>query len=221
MRILIIAPHPDDEVLGCGGTIKKHSQKGDEVYLCIVTKGYTPDWSQEYMDKVERGLEESSKILGIKDTFFLGFPTAKLDTVPQKELNDSISKCLDKVKPEVLYIPFDGDASADHRLTFEAVMVAARPLLKSKIKKILCYEVLSETDFALSFSEKPFLPNVYIDIFDTLDEKLKAMSCYKTELKNFPHPRSLEGIKILAEKRGGEVGIRSAEAFKLIRHIVN
>jgi len=222
MKILIIAPHPDDEVLGCGGTIKKHSNQGDDVYLCIVTKAYTPDWTQEFIDNRKKNIDCSNKILGIKETFFLDLPTVKLDTIPQKELNDSISKCVENIKPEILYIPFGGDLNKDHRLVFESSIVATRPKPKNSIKKVLSYEVLSETEWGSLRAQEMkdiFIPNIYIDISNTLEFKLEAMSCYKSELKDYPHPRSLEAINVLAKKRGSESGLTVAEAFVLIREI--
>lgn len=223
MKILVIAPHPDDEVLGCGGTIKKHTKKGDEVCLCIVTKAYTPDWTKKFIENRKKEIACVNKALGIKKTIFLDLPTVKLDTVPQKKLNDLISECIEWVKPEILYIPFGGDLNKDHRLVFEASLVATRPNPKYSIKKILCYEVLSETEWGSPLArdmKEIFFPNVYIDISDTLEDKLKAMSCYKSELKKSPHPRSLEAITILAKKRGSEAGLRAAEAFVLIREIL-
>jgi LmbE family N-acetylglucosaminyl deacetylase len=223
MKILVIAPHPDDEVLGCGGTIKKHINKGDEVYLCIVTKAYTPDWSQEFIENRKKEIACTKEVLGIREIFLLDLPTVKLDTVPQKKLNDLISDCVNKVKPEILYIPFSGDINKDHRLVFEASLVAARPKPESQVKKIFSYEVPSETEWGSSRaqSEKEiFVPNAYVDISETLEIKLKAMSCYKSELKEFPHPRSLKAITALAEKRGSEAGLQAAEAFMLIREIL-
>lgn len=217
MRVLVIAPHPDDEALGCGGTIAKYKKGSNEVYLCIVTKAYTPGWSKEFIKNRPREIEEANKILGIKKTYFLGLPTGKLDTVPQKELNEAVSKVVAEVSPNVLYIPHKGDLSKDHRLVFESTLVAARPL-KQKIKKILSYECLSETEWGAA--TEPFVPNVYVDISETLDKKIKAMEAYKSELKSLPHPRSLEIIKALAKKRGSEAGLKFAEAFMLIREII-
>jgi|SRR3989344_4296501 len=218
MKILVIAPHPDDEVLGCGGTIKKHSNSGDEVYLCVVTKPYTPDWSEEYISQKPKEAKKSSEILGIKEIFFLDQPTVKLDTVGQKKLNDLISEIIRKVEPEVLYIPFFGDINKDHRLVSEACLVAVRPRPSSFIKKVLAYEVRSETDWGRGVFE-PFIPNVFVDVSDAIDEKIKAMSCYKTQLKEWPHPRSLEGIKIFSKARGMEAGLEYAEAFMLLRQV--
>lgn len=216
-KILIIAPHPDDEVLGCGGTIAKYSKRGNEVYLCIVTKAYSPDWSEEFIENRTKEIEESNRTLGIKKTFFLGFPTVKLDTIPQKQLNDSLSRVINEIKPEIVYIPHSGDVSRDHRLVFEGALVATRPNVASSVKKVLCYETLSETEWGRGFRE--FIPNLYEDITDEIRIKLEAMKAYGSEIKNYPHPRSLEVIEVLAKKRGSEAGMRSAEAFMLIREI--
>ncbi len=223
MKILVIAPHPDDEVLGCGGVIKKHVKSGDQVYCCIVTKGYPPEWSEEFMKKIRKDNLNASKVLGIKKTLFLDLPTAKLDTVPQKKLNDFIGECVKEINPEVVYIPFAGDLSRDHRLIFESALVATRPINGSKIKRIMAYEVLSETEWGRFLPNKRydiFSPNIYIDISETLKDKLKAMACYKGEIKSHPHPRSLKIIKALAQKRGSEAGLKAAEAFFLIREIL-
>lgn len=217
MKVLVIAPHPDDEVLGCGGTIAKHTKEGDDVYLCIVTKAYTPDWSEEFLKNRPKKIEEANKILGIKKTYILDYPTVKLDTIPQKELNAAISKVVNEVNPDILYIPHKGDLNKDHRLVFEASLVAIRPA-NHKVKRILSYETLSETEWGLSL--EPFAPNVYVDISETFETKIEAMKAYESELRQYPHPRSLEIIEALAKKRGSEAGLKLAEAFILIREIV-
>lgn len=221
MKILVIAPHPDDEVLGCGGIIKKYSEKGDEVFLCIVTKAYAPDWSESFITEREKEIKLSNEVLKIKKTFFLDLPTVKLDTIPQKQLNDLISKIVEEVKPEIVFIPFSGDINKDHKLVSESAIVALRPKPGFFVKRVFYYEALSETEWSDSArsAKNIFTPNYYEDISDCLEDKLKAMQCYKSELKEFPHPRSLEGIKILSQKRGMEAGLKSAEAFMLIREI--
>ena len=140
-----------------------------------------------------------------------------MDTIPQKELNEAISKVVNEVNPDILYIPHKGDLNKDHRLVFESCLVATRPA-NHKIERILSYETLSETEWGQSI--EPFTPNVYIDISDTIKTKIEAMKAYKSELKWYPHPRSLEIIEALAKKRGSEVGVKFAEAFMLIREIV-
>ncbi|MDD4271692.1 MAG: PIG-L family deacetylase [Patescibacteria group bacterium] len=215
-KILVIAPHPDDEVLGCGGTIKKYVKAGDEVFLGIVTKAYAPDWSEKYMEDKLVDIKKSNAVLGFKKTYFLDLPTVKLDTIPRKELNDKIRGLVKEVDPDILFIPHVGDLNHDHRLVFEACLVAARPT-GNKIKKILAYETLSEA----SRGAKQFTPNAYMDITKTLKDKLKAIACYKSELQKYPHPRSLEGITALAKKRGTESGLLAAEAFMVIREILS
>jgi LmbE family N-acetylglucosaminyl deacetylase len=221
-NILVIAPHPDDEVLGCGGTIKKHIKAGDEVYLCIMTKPVVPDWSEEYINNKEKEIKTSNNFLGFKEVFFLDLPSLRLDTVPQKDINDKLSEVLKKVEPKILYIPFFGDINHDHRIAFESSLVVSRPKPGFNIKKILAYEISPTTEMATLKAEKLediFIPNYYEDISDFLEDKKKAMECYKSELKEYPHPRSLKGIEVLAQKRGMECGIELAEAFMLMREL--
>lgn len=215
MNILVIAPHPDDEVLGCGGTIAKYSRASHRVYLCIVTCAYTPDWTKEFIRDRPKQVKEANDILGIKKTYFLNFPTVKLDTIPRKELNNAIYRIVETVEPDILFIPHRGDLNLDHRLVFEAALVALRPT-DCIIKKVLSYET-TETDWGRQI--EPFRPNVYEDIGDTFKKKIEAMKVYKSELRQYPHPRSLEGIKVLAKKRGIESGLKMAEAFMLIREV--
>jgi len=217
-RILVIAPHPDDEVLGCGGTVARHVREGNEVYLLIVTKGYPPDWSEEFLKNRPKEIKKANKILGIKKTFFLDFPAARLDTIPQRNLNDSILKVINEIKPTIVYIPHKGDLHKDHRIIFESSLVALRPFYNN-VKKILSFETLSETEWG--FPIEYFYPNVYVDISDTIDLKIKAFNQYRDEIKEYPHPRSVEGIEALAKKRGSEVNFKYAEAFYLVRELVS
>jgi len=218
MKVLVIAPHPDDEVLGCGGTIKKYSEQGHDVYVCYVTKGYEPDWSSEYLKNKVVEVENAQKILGIKKYYWLDFPSVKIDTVPQKELNDSLSELVNEIKPDVVFTSSHGDLNSDHRLIFAATLVAVRPIPGSSIKKVLSYEVVSETEWGRNLGD--FIPNYYVELTqDDLHIKLEAMKAYSTEVKDFPHPRSLEILEALAKLRGSEVGCKAAEAFMLIREI--
>jgi len=217
MKILVFAPHPDDEVLGCGATIAKYNRAGHEVYLCIATKAYEPEWSAEYIKAAREQAEESAHILGIEKTYFLDLLTVKLDAMPQKDLNDAVSRVVDEVRPDVLYVPFKGDINKDHRLIFEAALVAARPKSGYNVKRILSYEVLSETDWSSSL--QAFIPNKYEDVTQDIGVKLEALKAYKSELRQPPHPRSLEIVESLAKKRGSEAGVGFAEAFMLIREV--
>ena len=215
MISLIIAPHPDDEVLGCGGTIARLSNEGYEIHVLIVTSAYTPDWSEEFIENRKKEIVGAHKILGVNKTHFLNYPTVKLDTIPKKELTERMSQIVLSIKPDIVYIPCENDLHHDHRIVYEASLVALRPA-KHFVSDILSYEVLSETEWGFN----TFKPNVYYDITKTFEKKIEAMRCYKSELRRFPHPRSLEAIKALARKRGSEVRVQYAEAFHLIRRIV-
>ena len=148
--VLVVAPHPDDEILGCGGTIARHVSQGDTVYVCIVTTAYTPDWSKEYIEHRHTEITNSNSILGIKKTFFLDFPTAKLDTISRKEINESLHSVVQRLKPEVVYIPHGGDIHLDHRIVHESALVALRPSSNSSTIRTLAYETLSETEWGRS-----------------------------------------------------------------------
>lgn len=215
MNILVIAPHGDDEVLGCGGTIPKHIEDGDNLTLCIVTKPWLPKWTQEYIDNRIIETKNSCKELGIKNFICLDINTTTLDAIPIAELSEKITKLVIETKPDIMYIPFYGDMHKDHRSIFEACMVASRPF-KNKVKKILCYETITETECGIS----PFNSNVYVNITNYIDKKKNAMECYKSELYQKPNRRSVDGIITLAKNRGFEVNTEYAEAFLLIRELL-
>jgi len=216
MKLLVIAPHPDDEVLGCGGTLAKRAAAGNEITLCIVTKAYKPDWSSEFLRERPKEIKASCRALGIKKVVPLDYPTVKLDTVPQRELNASLREVVEDASPCEVYIPHGGDLNADHRIVFKAALVATRPL-KKRTHRILAYETLSETEWGRPLRQ--FHPNVYVDISKTFGAKLRAMRAYSSELRPFPHPRSVKAIDALATLRGSECGCERAEAFSLIRQV--
>jgi len=223
MKILVVAPHPDDEVLGCGGTIKKHIESGDQVYLCIMTRPLVGDWSHEYIENKDKEIKSSNGFMGFKEVFSLDFPSLRMDAIPQKDINDKLLEVFSKVNPEILFVPFRGDINHDHRITFDACLVAARPSHAcNSIKKIIAYEISSTTDLGKLKTEKVediFVPNYYEDITLFLKEKIVAMEFYRSEMKEFPNPRSKKGIEVLAQKRGMECGAEAAEAFTIIREL--
>src|SRR3989338_5266441 len=218
MKILVIAPHGDDEALGAGGVLTKHARAGDTLYRCIVTKTYPPEWPTSFQKEREREIARSGEILHITKTFSLGFPTVKLDTIPQKELNDRLSEIVKEVRPDVVYTTSGADLNPDHRLVFEAALVATRPVPGSPVKKLLSYEVVSETEWGRALGV--FCPNYYVRLdAEYMRKKVVAMQAYASELRPFPHPRSLETLEALAKLRGSEIGEELAEAFTLIRGI--
>jgi len=215
--MLVIAPHPDDEVIGCGGTILKNLAEGGEVFLCVVTMICPPEWEEETIKRREEEMGKAAKLLGIKKTFFLGFQSTKLDTVPHNEIIKKIAACVKQVKPESVFVSHWGDLHNDHKLVFDAAMVATRPFTTS-VKKVICYEIPSSTNLVPN-KETAFLPNVFVDISDFLEKKLEIMEVYQTEIRKHPHPRSIDALKAHAEKRGNEIGVNAAEAFVLVRDI--
>ncbi|MCK4666972.1 PIG-L family deacetylase [Candidatus Dependentiae bacterium] len=210
MKVLVIACHPDDELLGVGGRLIKHVKEADEVYVCILTKAYKPDWSQEYMDKKIEEQREVDQLIGIKVRINLDLPTVKLNTLPHGELNREIQKVVDKIKPHIIYTHCQNDVNIDHNIAFKSVLVVSRPPLMANL---FTYETLSETEWGIN----QFTPNVWVDISDEIDKKIEAFLIYESEVKKYPHPRSVEGIKYLAGKRGTEACTKYAEAFCLIR----
>ncbi len=223
MNVLVIAPHPDDEILGCGGTIAKHVANDDDVYVCIVTRGYPPVYNhpREVLDNLQHDLfdeiQAAHKLLNVKKTFYLQMPAVMMETVPRYELNGKVSGLIKEVEPNVIYIPHFGDMQKDHAITSEAVMVAVRPKFEYNVQYVYAYETLSETEWNIPHAANAFMPNVFIDISDYLGIKLEAMACYKSQISLSPNPRSLEAVQALAKFRGSTMGTRAAEAFTLIR----
>ena len=219
MNVLIIAPHPDDEVLGCGGTIAKRAEQGHSVFVCVVTKGGEPLFHEKDVEKVRSECREADRLLGVKDTFFLDYPAVRLEEVPRYLLNDGILKAVQSVKPDEVYIPHRGDMQLDHKIIVDAAMVALRPKYEHVIQRIYAYETLSETGWDLPNAVNEFLPTVYENVTETLEKKLAAMRVFQSQLAEFPAARSLEAVEALAKYRGSMVNLRAAEAFMLIREI--
>lgn len=219
MNILIFAPHPDDEVLGCGGTMAKRAAAGDAVYVFVVTRGVEPLYKDSGIRIIQQQCREADKLLGAKDTIFLNFPAVMLETVPRYELNGRISEVVQQIKPDEVYIPHRGDMQLDHKMIVDAAMVALRPKYKHVVKRIYAYETLSETGWDIPNTVNEFIPNVYEDITDTLPLKLQAMELFKSQLGTFPDARSVEALVSLAKFRGAMVNCSAAEAFSLVREI--
>jgi LmbE family N-acetylglucosaminyl deacetylase len=216
--VLVVAPHPDDEVLGAGGTIARLAASDADVYVAIVTRGDPSIFSEESIEKVRREAVEAQKLLGVRKTIFLeGFPAALVDTVPHAHLNAVLSELLEQVDPELVLAPFPGDLHLDHRRIFDSLLVAARPDAGRRLRALYAYETLSETNWNAPSVAPSFAPTTFVDIADYLDVKLEAMSVYATQLKPFPNERSLEALRALAQLRGATVGFPAAEAFMLIR----
>ena len=217
MRVLVIAPHPDDEIIGVGGTIAKRAKDGDEVYVCVVTKGKSPLFNDEFIEQGRKECRKADKKLGVKETIFLDFPAVMLETVPRYEFNGKISEVVNSIKPDEVYIPHRGDMQIDHQMVVDATMVAVRPRGNNYPKRVYAYETLSETGWNIPNIVNEFIPTVYEDITDTYEVKLEAMAIFESQLSAFPEARSIGAIKALAKYRGATVSVKAAEAFSLVR----
>lgn len=221
--MLVVAPHCDDEILGCGGVMAKYIDHDTPVYVAIVTNGNlgAPElFPKEGTEKVRSEALEAHKLLGVTDTFFLDFPAPRLDSIASYKLSLEINKLFLKLGITILYIPHRGDIHKDHRITYEASLVASRPVNVCPVKKIYAYETLSETEWAPPFGDDAFIPTVFEDIGgEYFEKKLEAFKCFETQIKEFPHSRSLKSIEVLSNMRGSTIGLSNAEAFMLIREI--
>lgn len=218
-KVLVIAPHPDDEVLGCGGTIRKYSKEKAEVYVLIVTKGSPRLYEQTRIVNIRKEALDAHEILGVKETRFLDFPAPDLDITSQADISMSISEVIRQWDIQVLFLPHRGDIHHDHRIVFQAGLVAARPNAHCPVKTIYSYETLSETEWAAPFASEVFIPNYFVDISGEMEDKLLAMSMYASQLREFPSSRSLKTIEALATFRGSTAGFERGEAFMLIRQL--
>ena len=220
MNVLVIAPHADDEILGVGATMAKYIAQQDQVFVCIATKGAKPIFDDVYVAKIREETVKAHNLLKVTETFFLEFPAVMLEQIPRHEINGKILDVVQKVKPDIVYIPHFGDMQKDHQIIAEAAMVAVRPKYDHTIKAIYSYETLSETEWNTPHVANSFNPNVYNDVSSYLNDKFRALECFGSQLSDFPNPRSLEAIEALAKYRGSTINVRAAEAFVLIRQIM-
>lgn len=216
-NILIIAPHPDDEILGCGGVIAKYSSAGSRVYVLVVTRGTHKLYSAERIENVRQEALRAHALLGVKETVFLNFPAPELDIISLAEISREIADVIKRFSISDLYVPHRGDIHGDHRVVYNACLVAARPVGIYTVKSIYAYETVSETEWAPPFGDDAFIPAKFVDVSAFFDKKLEAMRCFISQLKPFPNPRSLETLTALSKFRGSTVGFSHAEAFMIIR----
>jgi len=219
MRVLIVSAHPDDETIGAGGTILRHADRGDELYWVVVTRAYNPPWTDEQIRRAYDQVTEVKDLLGVAEVFRLDFPTVKLNTVPNMELTSALQKVVDQVRPEVVYTTPRDDLNMDHRIVHDATLVATRPLPGAPVRRVLSYEISPTCRYGLPSGGRTFQPNVFVDISAQLDRKLRVIEAYRTEIQQFPHPRSVRGLEMIARERGLSVGLEAAECFELIRQI--
>lgn len=216
--VLVVAAHSDDEALGCGGTIARHTAEGDTVYVVFLADGISSRQRSSPKDlKIRNSSAEcAGAILGIRESFFLGLPDNRLDSLPLIEIVQPLELVLSKLQPKIIYTHHHGDLNVDHRIAHQAVMTACRPVPSSSVKEIYAFEVTSSTEWATPI-EKPFIPNYYVDISNQLMTKLEALKAYQLEMRDAPHSRSIEHSVHLAHHRGYSIGVRAAEAFVAVR----
>lgn len=220
-NILVVAPHPDDEILGCGGAILKHKDNNDRVHWLIAThmfeeQGFSPD--QIRLRELE--ISEVADKMGFSSVHHLKFPAAQLDQITTGELVSSIGNVIKKIDTQTIYVPYRGDIHSDHRIVFDATMACTKWFRYPSVERVLVYETLSETDFTIDPDTNGFRPNVFVNISGYLTNKIEMMKIYKSELADHPFPRSEEAIRALATLRGAAAGVQAAEAFMLVKERV-
>lgn len=222
-KVLVIAAHPDDEILGCGGVIAKLADEGSKVYTLVLGEGSTSrsDTRKEGLksravSQLKNAMNEAAKIMRTEKNWGFGFPDNRFDTVPLLDIIKVIENIKKEVRPQVLYTHHWSDLNIDHQITYKAALTAARPVEGETVKEIYSFEIPSSTEWSYPAS---FNPNLFVDITDTIDRKIKAFKCYKSEMRRFPHPRSEEGVRHSARRWGGVCGAGYAEAFEIVRMI--
>ena len=218
-RVLVVAPHPDDETLGVGGTIAKYSAQGDEVFVLMVSGHLPPIYSRKAYEETVSEAYSAFSVLGVKESEFLEIPATMIGDQPLHEVNARISKVVNDFNPHIVLCPYP-DRHIDHRLVFDSVMVATRPVGVGKdIKIVAAYETLSETHWNAPHIEPNFTPNWVVDISDHISKKLNALECYKSQISEFPGPRSIEAVEALAKFRGTQAGFGYGEGLHIVRMI--
>ena len=221
-NILVVASHPDDEVLGCGGTLHKLKKEGAKISALFLSDGESsrkhPNIQKLINDRKKQAIK-AGKVIGIKKIIFGNFPDNSMDTVPILKVIQFIEKQIKMIKPDTIFTHFESDLNVDHQITSKAVITACRPIQNHTVRSILFFEVLSSSEWNISIKNKSFKPNYFVDIKKSIKYKLQALKFYKHEMRKWPHPRSTEGVKLLSKTRGSTVGLSNAEAFILGSHI--
>lgn len=219
-KVIVISAHPDDEVLGCGGSLIRHCKQGDEINWIIVTNIFEKQgFDKKHILVRQNEIEKVKKVLKIKNLFKLDYPTMNLSSNDILTIIPKVSDIFSKIKPEIIYCINRSDAHSDHRITFEAIMACTKSFRYPFIKEILMYECISETEFAPALTENIFLPNCFVDISNEMEEKINLMKIYNSELGKHPFPRSERNIRALATFRGAIAGVEYAEAFQILKSL--
>jgi len=222
--VLVVAAHPDDEVLGCGATMARLAAEGQPVHIAILGEGITSRSSRDDSDaKLLRRLHQQAEAaalkVGAKDVVLFKLPDNRLDTLPMLEIAKLIEDLIQKIRPAVIYTHHPGDLNVDHGIVHRAVLIATRPVLGHPVRQVLTFEVPSSTEWAFQKVEPVFRPNVFVEVSKTLDTKIAALACYDSETRDFPHPRSEQALRAIATRWGSVIGCTAAESFELVRSI--
>ena len=221
--VLVVAAHPDDEILGVGGTVRKHVVNGDRVYALILGEGQTSRWADRgladmaIVDELHCDSQEAAKIIGFTNVYFEKIPDNRFDSIDLLDVVKTVEKHVVRLQPDIIYTHHSGDLNIDHRITYKAVLTATRPIGQYRVKEIYGFETVSSTEWQFGSRDNAFVPQRYVDIEDTFSTKINAMMEYKSELCEYPHPRSIEMLDVLSKMRGATVGLERAEAFEVIR----
>ena len=225
--VLVVAAHPDDEVLGCGGTIARHADEGDQVQVLIVAEGATSRQQQrdrllvgDELSALSQAAQKAGSILGATCVELLDLPDNRLDSLDRLDLIKRIEEIVERHQPECVYVHHAGDVNVDHRRLHESVVTACRPTPGHVVKRLISFEVASSTEWQPPGSAPAFQPNWFVDISDQWERKREALAAYASEMRSWPHARSLEAIQHLARWRGAQVGVEAAEAFCLLRQLL-
>lgn len=215
-KVLVVAVHPDDETLGCGGALLKHKSNGDETHWLIATE---TDPTKEFYLTRNKEIDRVASLYEFDSIHCLKLKSMRVDEYNVSELVGKISAVINEIKPDIVYLPFKGDVHSDHRYIFEAAYSCTKSFRYPFIKKIYMIETLSETEFAPSTIENSFIPNVFVDISEFYDRKIQIMNVFKSEIADHPFPRSEKNINALATYRGATAGCEYAESFMLLKEI--
>lgn len=215
-KVIIVTPHPDDETLGCGGTILRHKKEGDQVCWLIVTK-MGDEFELSRRTKRNEEIKRVKEMYGFDEAFQLNFDAGTLDHIPLGNIINEISQCFNRFQPNIVYLPYRSDIHSDHKVVFDATVACTKWFRYPFVNKVLVYETLSETDFTINPDSNHFRPNVFIDVTPYLEKKIEIMKVYESELSEHPFPRSVRAMKSLAYLRGAAAGCEAAEAFMLLK----
>lgn len=224
-RVLVVAAHPDDEVLGCGGTVRKWRDCGAQTYALILAQGIAARGEEEgdslnkKIETLRANAKAAANIAGYHEIMFGDFPDNRMDSVDLLDITSVVERYIKDYEPQIILTHHHGDLNVDHRLSYQAVITACRPLQGCSVKEIYTYETPSSTEWNFPYYKNKFSPNFFVDITDTLQAKLDAVCCYATETRRAPHPRSSEALKAIAVRWGSVVGLDYAEAFEQIYRI--